>query len=59
VDILLLPGHGTIPGDLLSVHYQDWIRASEFGISQLSKNAREIYLGGHSLGGAIAIYETL
>ena len=32
---ILLPGHGTVPGDLLQVTYQEWIRATEYGIYQM------------------------
>src|SRR5262245_17733449 len=32
VRAILLPGHGTVPGDLLRISYQEWLRAVEFGI---------------------------
>ena len=30
VRALLLPGHGTVPGDLLGIRYQEWIRAVQY-----------------------------
>jgi len=59
VNIILLPGHGTIPGDLVQVRYQDWIKATDFGIEKLAEKAKNIYLVGYSLGGLIAINEAL
>lgn len=52
---LLLVGHGTRPGDLLDVSYQDWIKQVEYGVKELSKESNIIYLGGFSTGGALAI----
>lgn len=56
---ILLPGHGTIPGDLLSVKYQEWIRATEYGVAQLKRQVDKLYLGGFSTGGALSIHEAL
>jgi esterase/lipase len=55
---ILLPGHGTRPGDLLNVHWQDWQRAVDFGIKLVKRRADEIWLGGYSLGAALALNET-
>lgn len=56
---ILLPGHGTVPGDLLSVKYQEWIRATEYGVDQLNQQVEKLYLGGFSTGGALSILEAL
>jgi len=56
---ILLPGHGTVPGDLLSVGYQEWIRATEYGVAQLRPQVEKLYLGGFSTGGALCIREAL
>jgi esterase/lipase len=56
---ILLPGHGTVPGDLLSVRYQEWIRATEYGADQLKQQVEKLYLGGFSTGGALCIHEAL
>ena len=55
---ILLPGHGTRPGDLLDVHWQDWDRAVDFGIELVRRRADQIWLGGYSLGAALALYQT-
>ena len=56
---LLLPGHGTRPGDLLDVRWQEWLKAVEYGVGQLALEADEIYLGGYSAGGALSVYQSL
>ncbi len=52
---LLLSGHGTRSGDLLDVSYKDWIKQVEYGVNELSKVSDDIYLGGISTGGALAV----
>lgn len=59
VRAILLPGHGTVPGDLLSVRYEEWIRATEYGIAQLKTEVEALYLGGFSTGGALCMREAL
>lgn len=56
---VLLPGHGTVPGDLLTVQYEEWLKAVNFGIQSLAKEVEDIYLLGYSLGGAAATYFAL
>lgn len=56
---LLLPGHGTRPGDLLDVRWQGWLKAVEYGVGLLAREADEIYLGGYSAGGALSVYHSL
>jgi esterase/lipase len=56
---VLLPGHGTIPGDLLRVSHREWIRAVEYGIRQLRPHVEKLYLGGFSTGGALCVREAL
>lgn len=51
---ILLPGHGTRPGDLLHTQYQDWLNAARFGIESLFKEVEQVFVVGFSLGGAIA-----
>ena len=55
---VLLPGHGTQPGDLLEVGWQEWAKAVAFGTDQLAAEVDEIYLGGFSLGGALSVYQS-
>ncbi len=56
---LLMPGHGTVPGDLLKVCYQDWLAWGQFGLKTLFDEVDEVYLGGFSTGGAVASYLAL
>ena len=56
---ILLPGHGTVPGDLLQVTYQEWIRATEYGIYQMKPQVEKLYMGGFSTGGTLCIREAL
>ena len=55
---ILLPGHGTRPGDLLDVKWQDWDKAVDYGIDLVRRRADEIWLGGYSLGATLALYQT-
>lgn len=55
VKAIVLPGHGTVPGDLLHINYREWIKAVDYGIRSLLKDVNQIYLSGHSLGGVLAL----
>ncbi|MEA2083968.1 MAG: alpha/beta fold hydrolase [Thermodesulfobacteriota bacterium] len=59
VRTILLPGHGTIPGDLLSVKYETWIKAVEYGMYRLRLNCEETYIGGFSTGGTLSMNYSL
>jgi len=56
---VLLPGHGTQPGDLLNVTWQEWARAVAYGADRLAEEVDEVYLAGFSAGGALSIYQSL
>ncbi len=56
---ILLPGHGTRPGDLLDVTWEDWMKAEKFGTDALAAEVDEVYLGGFSAGGTLSIYQGL
>ena len=56
---VLLPGHGTRPGDLLETSWQEWARAVAYGTDRLADEVDEVYLGGYSAGGALSIYQSL
>ena len=56
VRVLLLPGHGTRAGDLLDVTRNDWLAATRFGLETLKMDVDEVYVGGFSLGGLLAIH---
>lgn len=55
---ILLPGHGTQPGDLLDVSWQDWVKAEAYGTDKLAAEVDEVYLAGFSTGGALSIYQS-
>ncbi len=55
---ILLPGHGTQPGDLLEVTWQEWAKALEYGVDQLAAEVEELYLGGLSAGAALSVFQS-
>jgi esterase/lipase len=59
VRAILLPGHGTVPGDLLEVTYQEWIAAARFGIDSFAGAVDDLYIAGFSTGGTLALYHAL
>ena len=38
---LRLPGHGTLPSGLINVTWQDWYKATEWGVEQLHEIAKQ------------------
>ncbi len=56
---VLLPGHGTIPADLLTVHFEDWLQTVRYGIENLSKKVKKLYILGFSTGAALGICHAL
>ena len=54
---VLLPGHGTQPGDLLDVRWQEWAKAEAYGTDKLAAEVDEIYLSGFSTGGTLSVYQ--
>jgi len=59
VRALLLPGHGTVPGDLLGISYQDWVRAVQYGVRSMKGEVTDLFLGGFSTGAALSVLESL
>jgi esterase/lipase len=55
VRAVLLPGHGGVPGDLLTVNYRDWQDAVRLGVDGLSGAAGEVTLVGFGVGGTLAL----
>jgi esterase/lipase len=56
---ILLPGHGTVPGDLLQIRYQEWVKATQYGLHRMKRDAENLYICGFSTGGALAVSEAL
>jgi len=52
---LLLPGHGTGPGDMLDVSWEDWVEAMDFAVDQMVGRVHEVYVAGYSTGGTLAL----
>lgn len=53
---ILLPGHGTQPGDLLDVRWQEWAQTVAYGAECMAAEADELYLAGFSAGAALSVY---
>ena len=54
VRAILLPGHGSRPGAMLDVRYEDWLAVLRGHLEGWKTDAAPIYLGGFSLGGVVA-----
>lgn len=54
---VLLPGHGSQPGDLLDVRWEDWAETVEYGVQCLAEEVDEVYLAGFSAGAALSLYQ--
>ena len=52
---LLMPGHGTVPGDLLHVHRDDWLQTVAWGVEGFRPLVEQLYLVGYSNGSAVAL----
>jgi esterase/lipase len=52
---VLLPGHGTVPGDLLHIHRQSWQQTIDFAVNALKDSIDELYLCGMSAGGLLCL----
>jgi len=59
VRTILLPGHGTVPGDLLNIRYEEWIRAAGYGIRSMKGEVNDLFLGGFSTGAALSVLESM
>lgn len=52
----LLPGHFSHPEDLNAVRWQDWVSAVEYTYSRLREACTQVFVGGESTGGILALY---
>ncbi len=59
VMVVLLPGHGTQPGDLLEATWQEWAKTVAYGAYKLAEEVDDVYLAGYSIGGALSVYQSL
>jgi esterase/lipase len=56
VRAILLPGHGTVPGDLLAVDHQQWVDATRSAVASFEGETERLTLIGFGLGGTLAIH---
>jgi esterase/lipase len=56
VRTILLPGHGSRPGETLRFSAKDWYRVSRFALKTLKKDVKEVYAGGFSTGANISTF---
>lgn len=56
---LLLPGHGTRPGDLLNIQLESWIKATRYAIDTCVAQSEKLIVLGFSLGASLAIHQAL
>lgn len=52
---VLLPGHGTVPGDSLDVHRDQWRDITRYGVESFQGRVDELYLVGYSAGATLAV----
>ena len=52
----LLAGHGTKPEDLNRASWRDWADSAEKVYTQLAARCKQVFIGGQSMGGVIALY---
>jgi len=50
-----LKGHGTLPQDLRDVDYSEWLESFNRGYAAIRQVCKNIYLGGFSTGGLVAL----
>jgi len=56
VKVPMLLGHGTTPEDMINRSPEDWVRQIEIELDEFSGQAENIFLGGISFGGNLAIH---
>jgi carboxylesterase len=52
----LLPGHNTHPKDANRFTWKDWVASIEAAYRELAINCDQVFLGGESTGGLLALY---
>jgi alpha-beta hydrolase superfamily lysophospholipase len=53
-----LPGHGTVPGGLTGIDWEDWLAATRLAVREARRRVgpqRPLHLVGYSNGGALAV----
>lgn len=52
---LLLPGHGTVPGDTLNMRFEDWITTTEYGVNSFRGEVDSLIMVGFSTGTSLSV----
>ncbi|HZI76533.1 MAG TPA: alpha/beta fold hydrolase, partial [Gemmatimonadales bacterium] len=52
----LLAGHGITPEAMALTRWPDWFRSVEAALSTLRRDCKDIFVGGQSLGGTLALH---
>lgn len=52
---ICLPGHGTIPEDLLTITHDQWVKKAENEYLRLKQCYEKVYIGGISLGSLVCL----
>jgi len=50
---VLLPGHGTVPGDLIDARLEDWLETARYGVDAFGADIEHIIPIGYSMGAAL------
>ena len=53
--VILLPGHGTRAGDLLTTRLSDWQETIDYVVAQAAAESNNVIVGGFSLGGVLTL----
>jgi carboxylesterase len=56
VMVPLLAGHGLTPQAMGRTRWRDWVRSAEEAYAELRADRREVFIGGQSLGGSLALH---
>lgn len=59
VRVTLLPGHGTVIGDLGRVKYEEWVKMHQFALESFQGEVDNLYLMGFSTGGLVTCMQAL
>jgi len=51
-----LPGHGTVPQDMINTTWRDWAAAAEQELIAMRGKCAEVFVAGLSMGGALTLY---
>lgn len=52
---LLLPGHGTVPGDTLEMRFEDWMTVTEYGVNSFRGAVDNLFMVGFSTGNSLSV----